>query len=69
MVTAIFIIAALIFGLGYLRYGKFLARFFELNDKNLPPSNTMYDGVDYVPAPALVLFGIIFPLSPEPDRL
>ncbi len=57
MVTTIFIIAALIFGLGYLRYGKFLARFFELNDKNLPPSNTMYDGVDYVPAPALVLFG------------
>jgi carbon starvation protein len=57
MVTIIFIIAALIFGLGYLKYGKFLARFFELDDRNLPPSNTMYDGVDYVPAPALVLFG------------
>ncbi len=57
MVTIIFIVAALIFGLGYLKYGKFLARFFELDDKNLPPSSTMNDGVDYVPAPAPVLFG------------
>jgi len=57
MVTIIFIIAGLIFGLGYLKYGKFLARFFELNDNNSPPSNTMYDEVDYVPAPAPVLFG------------
>ena len=31
--------------------------FFKLNDKNPSPPNTMYDGVDYVPAPALVLFG------------
>jgi carbon starvation protein len=57
MVTIIFIIAALIFWLGYLKYGRFLARFFELDDRNPPPSDTMYDGVDYVPAPALVLFG------------
>jgi carbon starvation protein len=57
MVTIIFIIAAFIFGLGYLKYGKFLARLFELDNRNLLPSDTMYDGVDYVPAPALVLFG------------
>ena len=57
MLTIIFIVAAIIFGLGYLKYGKFLARFFELNDHNPLPSQTMYDGVDYVPAPGLVLFG------------
>jgi len=57
MVTIIFIIAAFIFGLSYLKYGKFLTQLFELDDQNLPPSGTMYDGVDYVPAPALVLFG------------
>lgn len=57
MVTIIFIVAAFIFGLGYLKYGKFLARFFELDNQNPPPSDTMYDGVDYVPAPAPVLFG------------
>ncbi|MBU0547409.1 MAG: carbon starvation protein A, partial [Candidatus Omnitrophica bacterium] len=57
MVTIIFVVAVFIFGLGYLKYGKFLARFFDLNNQNPPPSQTMYDGVDYVPAPALVLFG------------
>jgi len=57
MVTIIFVIAALIFGLGYLRYGKFLARFFELDNKNPAPSSSMYDGVDFVPSPAAVLFG------------
>jgi carbon starvation protein len=57
MVFIIFILTGLIFGLGYLKYGKFLARLFELDDKNSPPSETMYDGVDYVPAPAPVLFG------------
>ena len=57
MVTIIFVIAVFIFGLGYLKYGKFLAKFFDLNNQNPLPSQTMYDGVDYVPAPALVLFG------------
>ncbi len=57
MVTIIFIGACLIFGLAYLKYGKFLTRLFELDNRNLPPSHTMYDGVDYVPASAPVLFG------------
>ena len=57
MVAIIFVIAVFIFGLSYLKYGKFLARFFALDNQNPPPSQTMYDGVDYVPAPALVLFG------------
>ena len=57
MVTIIFMIACLIFGLAYLKYGKFLVRLFELDNRNHPPAHTMYDGVDYVPAPAPVLFG------------
>lgn len=57
MVAVIFIIAVFIFLLAYLRYGKFLLRFFELDNRNTPPSHTMYDGLDYVPAHTPVLFG------------
>ncbi len=57
MVAIIFIIAVALLWLGYLKYGKFLSVFFGLDDRNPPPSKTMYDGVDFVPAPAPVLFG------------
>lgn len=57
MFTTIFIIACLIFGLAYLKYGKFLARFFELDNRNHTCAHTMGDGIDYVPAPMPVLFG------------
>jgi carbon starvation protein len=57
MLTLIFIAACVIFGLSYLKYGGFLSRIFELDNRNHPPSKHMYDGVDYVPAPVPVLFG------------
>ncbi|MFA5101196.1 MAG: carbon starvation protein A [Candidatus Omnitrophota bacterium] len=57
MVTIIFVLACLILGLGYLKYGGFLSGFFKLDNRNPPPSKTMYDGVDYVPASSPVLFG------------
>ena len=57
MLTIIFLLGCLLFILAYLKYGKFLKKHFELDNKNHPPSQHMYDGVDYVPAPALVLFG------------
>lgn len=57
MTTVIFIGACFLFALAYRKYGKFLSRLFDLNDKNHPPSHTMYDGVDYVPTPAPILFG------------
>ncbi|HNV23608.1 MAG TPA: carbon starvation CstA family protein [Candidatus Omnitrophota bacterium] len=57
MVTIIFITACFLFSLAYWKYGGFLARFFDLNKKNLTPSQTLYDGVDFVPSPAPVLFG------------
>lgn len=44
--------------LGYLFYGRFLARrVFQLDPERPTPAHTMYDGVDYVPARTPVLFG------------
>jgi len=57
MLTLIFLLAFVLFILAYVKYGGFLKKHFELNNKNHPPSHAMYDGIDYVPAPALVLFG------------
>jgi len=57
MITAIFLLACFLFVFAYLKYGKFLKKHFELDNKNHPPSHQMYDGIDYVPAPAPVLFG------------
>jgi carbon starvation protein len=57
MLTAVFLLACFLFVLAYFKYGKFLKKHFELDNKNHPPSQHMYDGVDYVPAPAPVLFG------------
>jgi carbon starvation protein len=57
MLTAVFSLACFLFILAYLKYGKFLRKHFELDNKNHPPSHHMYDGVDYVPAPMPVLFG------------
>jgi carbon starvation protein len=57
MLTVIFLLACFLFAIAYLKYGKFLKKHFELNNKNHPPSHHMYDGVDYVPASAPVLFG------------
>jgi carbon starvation protein len=58
MLTVLFIVAILLFGLAFFTYGRFLRdKVFNLNDKNKTPAHTMKDGVDYVPAPAPVLLG------------
>jgi carbon starvation protein len=44
--------------LGYWLYGRFLGRrVFRLKEDTPTPAHTMYDGVDYCPAPTPVLFG------------
>lgn len=44
--------------LGYVFYGRFLGRrIFQLKGDTPTPAHTMYDGVDYCPAPTPVLFG------------
>lgn len=45
------------FILAYVFYGKFLRNQFRLKDSNPPPSQTMGDGVDYVPGRLPVLMG------------
>lgn len=57
MLAIIFLIACGLFALAYVKYGGFLKKHFELDNKNHPPSHTMYDGIDYAPAPVPVLFG------------
>ncbi len=51
------IVAAAVLIAAYLLYGRFLSRRFELSDKNRMPSETMTDGVDYVPTPFWVALG------------
>ena len=42
---------------GYLFYGRFLARKYELNNDQSTPSHVCEDGIDYVPSKAPVLMG------------
>jgi carbon starvation protein len=57
MLTIIFLLAVVLFIFAYIKYGTFLKKHFQLDNANHPPSKQMYDGIDYVPAPAPVLFG------------
>ncbi len=57
MLGGVFLFGMIVLALGYVIYGRFLARQFELDDSRLTPSRTMGDGVDYVPARRPVLFG------------
>ena len=51
------ILACALFILGYVFYGRLLARWFDLNPKRTTPACTLNDGVDYVPAKASLLLG------------
>jgi len=57
MLSLILFIAIFSFILAYLIYGRFLAKRYQLNDKNPTPSHTDYDGIDRVPAYKAVLLG------------
>lgn len=57
MLSLILIVGLLFLGLGYLFYGRFLDRRFDVDDKRQTPAHTDYDGVDRVPARAIMLFG------------
>ena len=54
---AVALAAAAALGLGYLLYGRFLARRLGLSPERLTPAHLLRDGVDYVPAPAPLLLG------------
>ncbi len=51
------IVACVLFVLGYMFYGRLLARMFDLRADRATPACTINDGVDYVPAKAPLLLG------------
>ncbi len=51
------ILAIVIFILGYIFYGRYLSRVFEIDPKRVTPAHTKKDGMDYVPAKVPVLLG------------
>lgn len=57
MITVIFLVSILVLGLGYRFFGSFLEKKLKINPKQKTPAHILYDGVDYVPAPAPVLLG------------
>ncbi len=42
---------------GYVWYGRFITRKFDIDPKRVTPANTKKDGIDYVPAKKPILFG------------
>lgn len=54
MITFLICLAALI--TAYFTYGSFLEKVCDIDDKNPVPSQTMYDGVDYIPMPRWKVF-------------
>ncbi len=51
------LLAIAIFVVGYMTYGKYLAKTWGIDPEKKTPAHTMSDGVDYVPAKAPVLMG------------
>ncbi|MBA7605996.1 MAG: carbon starvation protein A [Calditrichaeota bacterium] len=51
------IVSIIVLAVGYIFYGRNLARRYDLDPERATPANTKRDGVDYVPARAPVLFG------------
>ena len=49
MITFLLCLAALV--TAYFTYGKYLEKVSGIDASNPVPSNTMYDGVDYIPMP------------------
>ncbi len=55
--SLLIILAILTLLAGYIFYGRFLARRFDLNPKRVTPAYEKSDGVDYVPTKKPILFG------------
>ena len=55
-----FIIALVVLVLGYLIYGRFIARLVDIDPLNPTPAMTKTDGIDFVPMPTWKVFMIQF---------
>ena len=54
MITFLLCLAALV--TAYFTYGKYLEKVCDIDENNPVPSQTMYDGVDYIPMPRWKVF-------------
>ena len=57
MLFTVALIACALFLLGYLFYGRLLAKWLDLNASRTTPACAINDGVDFVPAKAPLLLG------------
>jgi len=57
VLTLIFTIAIVLFAAAYFYYGRLLERWLGVHNARPTPSHTEYDGIDWVPAHPMVLFG------------
>ena len=57
MFPMMFGISAVVFIVGYLVYGRFMANVYGLSDSNETPAIKFEDGIDFVPAHPAVLLG------------
>ncbi len=57
MISTAVIISIILLAIGYLTYGRFITKKFDLDDSKPTPACIINDGVDYVPAKASLLLG------------
>jgi carbon starvation protein len=57
MLIVVLLSAFVLFLMAYFVYGRFLEKWYDVNDKHPTPSHTDYDGIDRVPAHKAVLLG------------
>lgn len=55
--TWLILITIVVFTAGYIWYGRFLTKKFDIDPKRATPAHTKMDGIDYIPAKAPILFG------------
>lgn len=55
--SVLFCICLAYFVVAYFVYGGLLSRIFKIDPQRPTPAKTNYDGIDYVPTPAIVLYG------------
>ena len=57
MLLTLFIVAIVVLGLGYVYYGRFQKKLYDLDPNAETPATKLNDGMDYCPAHPAVLLG------------
>src|SRR5690554_3798383 len=53
----LFLVSAIVLISAYFTYGKYVAKKLEISNRNVAPSHSHKDGVDYVPSKPIVVLG------------